>query len=106
MSFETLVKCYGYWMAVKMTLTLLGVDFRSEKDGEASLAINTPDGRFVVYHNNKGNNEWDVAIRPIGEDETKGAQGIDDTFSFLGEILRLYEGDCSFDLMEDCISDL
>ena len=103
MSFATLVSTYGYWMAVRIALTFLGVDFATAVDDSPSVAINTPTGRFVVYQNDKGNNEMDVAIRFFGEEETKGAQGIDDTFSFLGEILKLYEGDTTFDEIEDHI---
>ena len=104
MSFEELVAKFGYWAAVRMMLTFIGVDFTSAVDDSNSISIKSPDGRFVVWHNDQGANELDLGIRYMvvqGCDDLRLSKGIHETFELLCSIRDLVEGKITFDQIVD-----
>lgn len=104
MIFETLVGQVGYWMAVRITLTFIGIDFTSDSAGEESLQVKSEAGRFILWHNDAGNMEPDLGLRQgwdIDHEEIRIAKGIEDTFQLLCSIRRLVEGDIKFDDITD-----
>lgn len=105
MDFQTLCNTVGFWAAVRLTLTFIGVDFTSSVDGDDSVAIRTKEGaRYVLWHNDQGAGEKDLGIRYTADqdcDDIRISHGIDDTFSMLGNVRSLVEGDISFDEVDD-----
>ena len=108
MSFEKLVETLGYWMAVRLTLTFMGVDFTSAVDDDSAVAIKTyHNDRYVLWHNDQGNSECDLGIREVNYDltpESRIAKGIVNTFELLCSIRELYEAKITLDQITDSYS--
>ena len=104
MNFETLCNTVGYWAAVRMTLTFIGVDFITDKDAENSLIIQVNDSRFVLWHNDQGCMELDIGMRrlmDLGHRDIRIAKGIQDTFQLLCDVRQLMECEIVFDQIVD-----
>ena len=107
LDFETLVSTVGYWQAVRLTLTFMGVDFTSAVDGDSSVAIKSNlsnKNRFVVWHNDQGGQEQELGLRHLLDeecDDLRIAKGIDESFELLCNIRKLVEGDITFDQISD-----
>lgn len=104
MNFESLVTTVGYWQAVRLTLTFMGVDFASAADGESSVCVSSNKNRFVVWHNDQGGQEQELGLRKLIDYECydiRIAKGIDESFELLCSIRELVEGRIDFNQIKD-----
>ena len=104
MNFESLVTTVGYWHAVRLTLTYMGIDFTSAIDGESSVCVRSNTNRFIVWHNDQGGQEQELGLRYFldnGCDDIRIAKGIDETFELLCSIRELVENRIIYNQIKD-----